>query len=84
MISSLTVALLSLDKSLCDRVLSIVSIAGICHVRTIERADRDGRKSHDIGGCDLTGLGENIASRTKSVKKFVKKICAYFEVRCVY
>ena len=27
-----------------------------------ERADRDGRKSHDIGGCGLMGLGEKIAS----------------------
>ena len=25
-------------------------------------ADRDGRKSHDIGGCGLMGLGEKIAS----------------------
>ena len=29
---------------------------------TYERADRDGRKSHDIGGCGLMGLGEKIAS----------------------
>ena len=37
------------------------------YVRTYEpeyERDRDGRKSHDVGGCGLMGLGENIASRS--------------------
>ena len=40
---------------------SLACIAG--NVRTSERADHGGRKSHDIGGCGLMGLGEKIASR---------------------
>ena len=31
--------------------------------RDIADIDRDSRKSHDIGGCNLMGLGEKTASR---------------------
>ena len=34
-------------------------------------ADRDGRKSHDIGGCGLMGLGEKIASHNEIVHRTI-------------
>ena len=52
-----------------DRILLSHNVNAYCRsvsgsiAGTSAQIDRDGRKSHDIGGCDLMGLGEKIASR---------------------
>ena len=56
------VTLLS-EELLCTRIASstLSSLRLLCTL-DIAHADRYSRKSHDVGGCNLLGLGEKTAS----------------------